>query len=431
MEKQLKEIEIPFGAKDSELCGWEYSIPEGMEATIVDNKIVVKKKDSGDEGIRKALLNEFIHLQSKGYKFAGLEGEEIVAWLEKQGKNPNNVYDKELSEILGCVIRRYINDPNISYTEREKVSREIIPYEERLEKQSEQKTVDKIAKEVCKDKTSAVAFLKSTGIMNEKGELAEQYRQDKQNPNDNVKPKFHEGDWIVYNRNDSSREILYVYDIRDGRYYFNDNIHFSWSVKECDEKCHLWTIEDVKDGDVLHSTGFHSDCIFIFNGLDNWEFDEPNGDRAVATGYCCLTLLDDNMEFSIQGPDCIEVNTVKPATKEQHDLLFQKMYEASYEWDAEKKELKKIEQSPSWSEEDENRFRNLIYLVEHSDEGKGTKEGFVKFIYRLKSLKSKNAWKPSKEQIIALRWILNNIPYCKHKEEISGLLDQINELREE
>ena len=42
--------------------------------------------------------------------------------------------------------------------------------------------------------------------------------------------------------------------------------------------------------------------------------------------------------------------------------------------------------------------------------------------------KEKFAWKPSNEQIIALRWILNNIPYNKHKEEISGLLDQIKNL---
>ena len=39
-----------------------------------------------------------------------------------------------------------------------------------------------------------------------------------------------------------------------------------------------------------------------------------------------------------------------------------------------------------------------------------------------------NRWKPSDEQIIALRWVLNNIPYNKHKEEISGLLDQIKDL---
>ena len=47
--------------------------------------------ESEDEVIRKALLNEFIHLQSKGYKFAGLEGEEIVAWLEKQSEEARNI----------------------------------------------------------------------------------------------------------------------------------------------------------------------------------------------------------------------------------------------------------------------------------------------------------------------------------------------------
>lgn len=40
----MKEIEIPFGAKDSELKGWEYTIPEGMEAEIKDGKIIVKEK---------------------------------------------------------------------------------------------------------------------------------------------------------------------------------------------------------------------------------------------------------------------------------------------------------------------------------------------------------------------------------------------------
>lgn len=40
----MKEIEIPLGAKDYELKGWEYTIPEGMEAEIKDGKIVVREK---------------------------------------------------------------------------------------------------------------------------------------------------------------------------------------------------------------------------------------------------------------------------------------------------------------------------------------------------------------------------------------------------
>jgi hypothetical protein len=40
-------------------------------------------------------------------------------------------------------------------------------------------------------------------------------------------------------------------------------------------------------------------------------------------------------------------NSIHPATKEQRDLLFQKMHEAGYTFDFEKKELKKIEQKPA------------------------------------------------------------------------------------
>ena len=42
-------IEIPFGVFDSELKGWEYTIPEGMEAEIKDGKIIVREKESEDE----------------------------------------------------------------------------------------------------------------------------------------------------------------------------------------------------------------------------------------------------------------------------------------------------------------------------------------------------------------------------------------------
>ena len=87
MKDKLKEIEIPFGANDSELCGWEYTIPEGMEATIVDNKIVVKKKESEDERIRKELLK---HLKegADGYEPAGgsEDYKRWLVWFEKQGE---------------------------------------------------------------------------------------------------------------------------------------------------------------------------------------------------------------------------------------------------------------------------------------------------------------------------------------------------------
>lgn len=40
----MTEIEIPFGAKDSELIEATYHIPEGMEAVIEGDKVIIRKK---------------------------------------------------------------------------------------------------------------------------------------------------------------------------------------------------------------------------------------------------------------------------------------------------------------------------------------------------------------------------------------------------
>lgn len=141
-------------------------------------------------------------------------------------------------------------------------------------------------------------------------------------------PKFKVGDWVVYNRDDYSREVIQVYDIRDGRYYFNDNIHFSWSIKECDEKSHLWSIEDAKDGDVLVSQ--HNQP-FIYNGNYN--------DYRVGA-YCGIEYTGEQFIDTYAEICWTDNKFIKPATKEQRELLFQKMKEAGYAF--EKKELKKI-----------------------------------------------------------------------------------------
>ena len=89
------------------------------------------------------------------------------------------------------------------------------------------------------------------------------------------------------------------------------------------------------DGDVLvttkirscpfiyRKTGYNNDLAYYYAGIDG------NGD--FIEGCLKRTLC----HF---GP----TSDVAPATKEQRDLLFQKMKEAGYEWDAEKKELRKI-----------------------------------------------------------------------------------------
>ena len=68
----------------------------------------------------------------------------------------------------------------------------------------------------------------------------------------------------------------------------------------------------------------------------------------------------------MQGPDCIEVNTVKPATIIQKDLLFSKMKDAGYEWHPEKKELNKVEHNLAWSEEDEKGLGDALWCCKQA-----------------------------------------------------------------
>ena len=91
---------IPFGAFDSELKGWEYTIPEGMEAVIKDGKIIVREKENEDERIRKEIISfiqddiDEINLKVSG-DYDDRDEDDIahqnwckkaIAWLEKQGE---------------------------------------------------------------------------------------------------------------------------------------------------------------------------------------------------------------------------------------------------------------------------------------------------------------------------------------------------------
>ncbi len=271
-----------------------YLFPELAESD--DEKII--------SAIRKAIEAKVENLGN------GVTRTACLAWLEKQGElveiNPSE-FDSQLNKLL--------------------------------------KQFETLPKEELASSLSFYLNVVKNGYLSENVEPTDYNSIDPHfgKPIDKVEPKFKVSDWCIDNEDGTIFQIVKVLD-NTYNYRTNEGKEYSCSHYSLELDARLWTIFDAKDGNVLHSTGFHNDCIFIFNGLDNWKFDEPNGDRAVATGYCCLSVSADNMEFSMQGPDCVEVNTVKPATKEQCDVLFAKMKESGYEWDADKKELKKIEQ---------------------------------------------------------------------------------------
>ena len=166
------------------------------------------------------------------------------------------------------------------------------------------------------------------GIYSIKEMLAWLEKQGENKPTDKVEPKFKTGDWIIFNG-----VILHIDEVVNGYYRTTsrgDGIHnsYDWNI---DNAARLWTIQEAKDGDVL----VNGSNIFIFHFL--------NG--TLLMGYCHINT-DDGRFYDDLGKNecfCLIDAVVTPASKEQRDLLFRQMKEEGYEWDSEKKELKKVE----------------------------------------------------------------------------------------
>lgn len=150
-----------------------------------------------------------------------------------------------------------------------------------------------------------------------------------------VKSKFKVGDWIT-NGYDIWKIVEvnlldYILQSQDGN-IVEDTISY------VDEQFHSFTIEDANDGDVLVNQ--NGEMPFIFKECKNNHI----------YCYCGYTNRKDiffDRFVDSEGEELHWLNLYHeqayPATKEQRDLLFQKMRESGYEWDAEKKEVKKIE----------------------------------------------------------------------------------------
>lgn len=147
-----------------------------------------------------------------------------------------------------------------------------------------------------------------------------------------VEPNFHEGDWVVYNN-----DICQIVKREEG---CNKLVTIFGIEKELvNEKnlstARLWTIQDAKEGDIL----CYKDEISIYkHDIKNCTKQETkfggfvyyycyDGKRFITDSFYSLTKQDETY--------------IHPATKEQRDVLMKAMNDAGYEWDIEKKELKK------------------------------------------------------------------------------------------
>lgn len=152
-----------------------------------------------------------------------------------------------------------------------------------------------------------------------------------------VEPKFKVGDWLAANEPNNYARFVHVEGIEDSLYLISKIGGAFGSVdRPCisfvEEYYHPFSIQDVKDGDVITN----GKLIVIFNKLEEPAY-RQHIIAYVGLDLCGrLQITEDTWQLG--------VDKVMPATKEQRDLLFAKMEEAGYEWDANKMELKKLKQ---------------------------------------------------------------------------------------
>ena len=186
-----------------------------------------------------------------------------------------------------------------------------------LEKQDKKKSIDDLTQQEAMD----IAVAKC-------------HEWDEQKPADEVEPKFKAGDWVVYKgdicqivkREEDCNKLVTV---------------FGTEKEPVNERnlstARLWNIKDAKDGDVLADKF----GVILFRKIGNEKY-------ADAVDYYCAGF--ETGGFIIQKGvsywGLSKEEELRPTTLEQRVRFFDTMGNAGYAWDAEKKELKKIEQKP-------------------------------------------------------------------------------------
>lgn len=132
-------------------------------------------------------------------------------------------------------------------------------------------------------------------------------------------------DLLVWLDKQGEQEEPQVYETEDGEiitYSETDGYKFADKIEP-----------RFKDGDVL----VNGSNILIFHFINNRRL----------MGYCHVNMDDGNFYNDIGRIECFCTidAPVTPATKEQRDLLFQKIKEAGYKWNAKTKTLEKLSES--------------------------------------------------------------------------------------
>ena len=346
-------------------------------------------QESEDEMIRKKLITFFQRFPYTNLYDASLNAKDVLAWLEKQGEQKPadkvepkfKVGDTVTGKPMSCHGKVFKGEPF--------------------------KIVDIIEDNYVSDDGKTYSISLQDGW-----ELVEQ------KPTDKVEPKFKVGDWVIFAENHNS--VYQVERIDNNRYYLRHYLGGTLSVHFDNDLIRLWTIQDAKDGDVLFEdkiSSLPSPFIVIFKKKDPVN---------TFSSHCFIGF--DGKFYEGEGEHYSE--NLHPATKEQRDTLMKAMADAGYEFDFKEKVLKKIEQKPAWSEEDEE-LCNVLMNICGGPHDEMDRRPWAKCINWLESLKERYTWKPSDEQIEALKEACDEHWEPDGLEPLYTLYQDLKKLREE
>ena len=263
----------------------------------ITEEIFPELKESDDDRIRKWIIDDIRYninnepLNNSEYK---KKAEKAIAWLEKQGEQkptlPKWKYKKDNTPLLrdSIILNKYGG--------------------------------------VAKSPSGAIV---SDAWVLDYDELAKLPKEEK------IEPKFKVGDWIISSVLGTAR-IIGVNDSNEFQLEYIDGKQEFSSIDYVNYAYDKWTIENGKDGDVLFTSSSACSDTFVFKSIDEkgnaecyFAYDSEDG------------FTEGKYHFIGSASDC------KPATKVQCDFLMKAMKDARYEWDSEKKELKKLDLVPN------------------------------------------------------------------------------------
>lgn len=180
-------------------------------------------------------------------------------------------------------------------------------------------------------------------------------------------PKFNVGDW-VFATNDGEGPWL-ITAITDNYYTLQDTQENETSVAQIviDDKYRLWSLKDTKPGDVLISEDDKHP--FIFKKFLGY----------APSAYCGIDTTDSIYISDADRPWTRD--TVRPATYEERQLLFNKLEEKNYKWDTDTLTLSKIQKR--WRDNEYKTISGYYTYTDsritYSEDHSNTKENYNLF----------------------------------------------------